>query len=273
MLFYSKIIYALKKVLWSFHKKLQPVIVIQQATSHPDEAGAASDKCTLFIREYKPNKAFYKAFFVKLVANYQHCRAKYRDFCPILINLQRHLKQCLMRHKQLACKAIQEFWLKDTNNATKRDTAWEYYSSCYELMSVDLNYTGKKLQSKREDGSFARNAKNLFNLFILHDPLINKIILKMQEHIIYDTNPENNKDAKMGLDGSTNWNDYGDIQSETMSETGSSSTQAKRERGTNPPKPTGNPTLTNAELMQQVIHEDFKRIVDDMRAFRVDHYD
>lgn len=48
-------------------------------------------------------------------------------------------------------------------------------------MSIDLNYTGKKLLSKRDDGSFARNAKNLFNLFILHDPLINKIILKMQE--------------------------------------------------------------------------------------------
>ena len=27
--FYYKIVYSLKKVLWSFHKKLQPVIVFQ----------------------------------------------------------------------------------------------------------------------------------------------------------------------------------------------------------------------------------------------------
>ena len=30
--------------------------------------------------------------------------------------------------------------------------------------------------------------------------------------------------------------------------------------------------LSKAELMQQVIHEDFKRIVEDMRVFRVEHY-
>ena len=74
-LFYSKIIYALKKILWSFHKKLQPVIVFQQATAAPngkvsEGAKDGNDKCTLFIREYEPNKAFYKAFFVKLIANY-----------------------------------------------------------------------------------------------------------------------------------------------------------------------------------------------------------
>ena len=31
--------------------------------------------------------------------------------------------------------------------------------------------------------------------------------------------------------------------------------------------------LSNAELMQQVIYEDFKRIVQDMRSFRIEHYD
>ena len=136
-------------------------------------------------------------------------------------------------------------------------------------MSFDLNYTAKKHYSKREDGSFARNAKNLFNLFILHDPLIHKIILKMQEHIVQDTNPHQNK---ISFDNSANWSHYGDF--ETMSETGSNTTQAKRGATKNSIKPSGNPmTLTNAELMQQVIHEDFKRIVDDMRTFRVDHYD
>jgi hypothetical protein len=138
-------------------------------------------------------------------------------------------------------------------------------------MNVDLNYTERKLNSKREDGSFARNAKNLFNLFILHDPLIHKIILKMQEHVVEDTDPHKNK---MTFENTVNWNDYGDILSENMSETGSSSTQTKRRGSAHSTKATGNPaTLTNAELMQQVIHEDFKRIVDDMRAFRVDHYD
>ena len=107
VLFYNKIIYALKKILWSFHKKLQPVVVFQQATAPGGQANqSGSDKCTLFIREYEPNKAFYKAFFVKLVATYQHCRAKYRDFRAIQVNLQRHLQTCLARHKQLATNAI-----------------------------------------------------------------------------------------------------------------------------------------------------------------------
>ena len=79
--------------------------------------------------------------------------------------------------------AIQEFWLKD---GAKRDSTIDYY----EMMNVDLNYTERRLLFERDDGSFLRNSKNLFNLFILHDPLINKIILKMQEYIIRDTVPE-----------------------------------------------------------------------------------
>ena len=31
--------------------------------------------------------------------------------------------------------------------------------------------------------------------------------------------------------------------------------------------------LSNAELMQQVIHEDFKHVVEEMRGFRCEHYD
>jgi len=46
------------------------------------------------------------------VANFQHCRAKYRDFRPIMINLQRRLQTCLAKHKQLATMAIQECWQK-----------------------------------------------------------------------------------------------------------------------------------------------------------------
>ena len=79
--------------------------------------------------------------------------------------------------------AIQEFWLKD---GAKRDSTVDYY----EMMNVDLNYTERRLLFERDDGCFLRNSKNLFNLFILHDPLINKIILKMQEYIIRDTVPE-----------------------------------------------------------------------------------
>ena len=93
-----------------------------------------------------------------------------------------------------------------------RDTSLDYYR----LMAADLNYTDKRLLSDREDGCFARNAKNLFNLFVLHDPLINKIILKMQEHIVRDTDPdENNCD-------SLPWCEYGDLLSETMADNSAS---------------------------------------------------
>ena len=133
-----------------------------------------SDKYTLFLREYEPNKAFYKAFFVKLVENWQHVHSKYTAFRLVFVNLQRHLQTCLARHKQLATNAISEFWSKEGG---QRDQAVDYY----ELMSIDLNFTDKRLLSDREDGSFGRNSKSLFNLFVLHDPLIHKIILKMQE--------------------------------------------------------------------------------------------
>ena len=63
----------------------------------------------------------------------------------------------------------------------------------YELVSADLNYTDKRLFTDREDGSFVRNAKGLFNLMILHDPIVNKIILKMQENVVRDTDPSTSK--------------------------------------------------------------------------------
>lgn len=151
---------------------------------------------------------------MKLIANYQHCRAKYRDFRPIQVNLQRQLQTCLARHKQLATQAIQEFWHREAQDgAGKRDQQVDYF----ELMSVDLNHTDMRLQTDREDGSFTRNAKNLFNLVILHDPLINKIILKMQENIIRDTDPEGSKYGQLA-----SWYDYGDLLSETMIENGTS---------------------------------------------------
>ena len=109
--------------------------------------------------------------------------------------------------------ALQESWVKEDSN---RDT----YADFYEMNSIDMHYTDRRLLSEREDGSFGRNAKNMFNLFILHDPLINKIILKMQENIIRDTNPDENKFGNLA-----SWYDYGDLLQETMTENGSISTQ------------------------------------------------
>ena len=121
---------------------------------------------------------------MKLVASYKHCRAKYREFRFILINLQRHLQTCLARHKQLATNAVDECWRKEENGDPSRAALEKY-----ELASIELTFCEKRLYSEREDGSFSRNAKNLFTLIILHDPLIHKIILKMQQQVIQDTDP------------------------------------------------------------------------------------
>ena len=86
------------------------------------------------------------------------------------------------------------------------------------MLNVDLNYTERRLLFERDDGGFLRNSKNLFNLFILHDPLINKIILKMQEYIIRDTVPESVHQCKL-----QNYEDlvnYGDLLTATISKTG-----------------------------------------------------
>ena len=119
--------------------------------------------------------------------------------------------------------------------------------------------------SEREDGSFARNAKNLFNLVILHDPLINKIILKMQEKIVRDTDPDNEESGNGEL---TPWHEYGD----PLSEKKTSKTNVLLE--SNPHQNAGScKHLSDAELMQQVIHEDIKRIIEEMRTFRCQFYD
>ena len=41
-------------------------------------------------------------------------------------------------------------------------------------------------KNEHEDGDFYRNARNLFNVFILHDPLVNKLILTMLGRVIED---------------------------------------------------------------------------------------
>ena len=189
---------------------------------------------------------------MKLVANFQHFRAKYRDFKPVLINLQRQLQTCLAKHKQLASKAIQEHWQKE--GGAPRDQSVDVY----ELMAADLNYTERRLMTEKEDGSFVRNAKSLFNLFILHDPLINKIILTMQECIIRDTDPQSTKPGQLA----SCWYEQADLLAETIRDGG---------QGRNSKSAPG--MLRDSEIIQQVIHEDIKRIVDDMRRFRVDFYD
>ena len=70
-LVYYKIIYGLKKVLWSLHKKLQPVIVFQQANKAQSADTTSQEpgdsNTTLYIQRYEQNRVFYKAFFVALV--------------------------------------------------------------------------------------------------------------------------------------------------------------------------------------------------------------
>ena len=97
-LVYYKIIYGLKKVLWSLHKKLQPVIVFQQANKAQSADTTSQEpgdsNTTLYIQRYEQNRVFYKAFFVALVTNWQHCRVKYRTFKLIALQLQKHINNC-----------------------------------------------------------------------------------------------------------------------------------------------------------------------------------
>ena len=95
---YSEFIYGLKKVLWSLHKKLQPVIVFQQANKAQSADTTSQEpgdsNTTLYIQRYEQNRVFYKAFFVALVTNWQHCRVKYRTFKLIALQLQKHINNC-----------------------------------------------------------------------------------------------------------------------------------------------------------------------------------
>ena len=113
-------------------------------------------------------------------------------------------------------------------------------------------YLNQPLHGDKEDGQFQRNAKSLFNLFILHDPLIHKIILTMQDKVVEETKPtqENNFNAV-----------FDDINLSAC--TSVSGTALLHEKY-------GMNEMTGQEILQQVIHEDFKRIVDDMNQFRVE---
>ena len=44
--------------------------------------------------------------------------------------------------------------------------------------------------SEKDDGKFYRMSKNLFLLFVLHDPLMHKLIVSMQDQVIEDLEAE-----------------------------------------------------------------------------------
>lgn len=96
---------------------------------------------------------------------------------------------------------------------------------------------------------------------ILHDPIVHKIILKMQENVVRDTDPQTSKPCQLA----ECWHDTTDL-ADLLAETVRENDHArgcKNAQG----------TLSNSEIFQQVIHEDIKRIVDEMRRFRIDFYD
>lgn len=164
-----------------------------------------------------------------------------------MINLKRLLGTNFAKHKQLVLNSCNE---KVAKNGAVASQMQEFQLFSLDYLS-DVNLTVQYFNEK-EDQGFSRNAKNLFNLIILHDPLINKIILTMQENIIADTDPQNTESSQLQAF-------YDEHELNFLSDTTS-------QKG-----PSG--MMSNAEIMNQVIHEDIKRIVDEMRRFRVDSYD
>jgi len=76
-LIYLRVIYAAKKVLWTLHKKLRPILVFQQGK---DDAKIGSADTNLWIKQVSDmGKGFLPSIFSYMIEEYKSCKTRYND--------------------------------------------------------------------------------------------------------------------------------------------------------------------------------------------------
>jgi hypothetical protein len=82
-LIYLRVVYASKKVLWTLHKKMQPILVFQQASQQK-----GSQSTSLWIRQPPElGKDWLPSIFKYLVKEFKNCKQRYKDLRFLLSSL------------------------------------------------------------------------------------------------------------------------------------------------------------------------------------------
>eukprot|EP00347_Sterkiella_histriomuscorum_P020273 403338433 len=183
---YAKVIHNLKKILKYLHQRLQQVMVYSQ---NQTQNGPST---VLIFKPYESNKVFYLNFFNCIMNYYLNCKQKYKEFKPLIedigTNVQTYFEylKLIMAQVQSQSNQIQNQSL-DGNSQLNQQYA--FLNSQFSLVS--------KLAQNRKNDSLQQSStilgmkyqtilKNFFVLYILQDPLINKLILQFKDQIVED---------------------------------------------------------------------------------------
>ena len=173
-LMYYRLIYGCKKMLRSLHKKLQPILTITEVGNQNGET-----QHQIWLNHYSQgqNSKLYKSFFETLLNYYQFSWEKYHDLKQVAKNLQKHMRHLLGAHKtlkstQLGPSDVQGLLTQKSRNLLES----------FGHISTEQEWPG----NEKEDCRFYRNAKCIFIVFVLHDPLVYKLISEVHDLVIDD---------------------------------------------------------------------------------------
>lgn len=173
-LIYFRLIYASKKMLRTLHKKLQPILTVTEIGSQNGET-----QHQVWLNHYNRGQSskLYKSFFETLLNYYQFSWEKYHDLKQVAKNLQKHMRNLLGAHKTLKStehevRDIPGILIPKSKNLLER----------FGNISSDHEWPG----NEKDDCQFYRNAKCIFILFVLHDPLVYKLISEVHDQVVDD---------------------------------------------------------------------------------------
>lgn len=188
-------IYNCKKMLWSLHKKLQTIMTVTEAGSQPDT------QHWVWLSHYSTggNNKLYKSFFDLLLNYYQFSWERYHDLKQVAINLQKHQLHLLGMLKTLKNTAVT---LSDVPGllTIKSKNLLETYG----MVSAEHETPG----GEKDDCGFYRNSKSIFILFVLHDPLVYKMISEVHDSVVEDLIKQQNNSTD-SLNQNLNKSDIG----------------------------------------------------------------
>jgi len=120
---------------------------------------------SIWLQQFESSKDFYTSLFTIIVTNWTRCRSKYRDLKMVSAQLR----------KQVTSFVKQEAALLAAENKQLE---------CYLPFEATLRAAGSSSESEKEDGRFFRQAKGMFVLFVLHDPLVHKLLLTLGDQML-----------------------------------------------------------------------------------------
>jgi hypothetical protein len=157
-------IYNCKKMLHTLHLKLIPLLTITEL----GQSDSLQQQIWLGHYSQGSNAKLYKTFFDCLLSYFQISWERYHDLKQVAKNLQKHIKHLFGVHRTL--RSNSDSITRDIPGILPLES--KGLLERYGFVNADHELPG----SEKEDAGFYRNAKCIFTLFVLHDPLIYKLI-------------------------------------------------------------------------------------------------